>query len=103
MALIAATIGVPFGFLFAVLEKGLFVRADMLPEILEVQFGVLPGRRRRSAVAIVTTQIAAFASSLRASRIRPVDALREAQIERRGISWIRAVLGVGLAALAAGC
>ena len=45
------------------------------------------------AVAIVTTQVAAFASSLRASRIRPVDALREARIERRGISWIRAVLG----------
>ena len=100
ITLAASVVGVPFGFLAAVLEKGLFVRADMLPESLEVQFGVLPAIAG-VAVAIVTTQAAAFASSLRASRIRPVDALREARIERRGISWIRAVLGVGLAALAA--
>ena len=52
------------------------------------------------AVAVLTTQLAAFASGRRASRIRPTDALREASVQRRPVSWLRGL--TGLAALAAG-
>ena len=60
-----------------------------------------PARRRRLApalaglgAAIVTTQLAAFVSARRASRIRPTDALREATVQARPISWLRAVVGL---------
>ncbi len=50
--------------------------------------------------AVVTTQLASFASARRASRIRPTEALRDARADRRLISWPRGL--AGLAAVAGG-
>ena len=57
-------------------RAGPFTRAGMVPEGLHIVVGWLPFAAGLVA-AIVTTQLAAFASARRASRIRPTDALRE--------------------------
>ena len=72
-----AVVAAPIASLAARLEQGLFTRAGMLPEGLHIVVGWLPFVAGLG-IAIVTTQLAAFASARRASRIRPTDALREA-------------------------
>ncbi len=99
LALLAWTIAAPIGLLCAHLERGVFIRAGMVPEGLSLRVGWLPFACGLAA-AIVTTQLAAFASARRASRIRPIEALREAATDRRSVSWGRGL--AGLAALAAG-
>ena len=96
---LAFVIAAPIGLLVAHLEKGLFTRAGMVPVGLDLVVGWLPFAGGL-VVAIITTQCAAFASARRASRIRPTDALREATVQRRPVSWVRGL--VGLAALAGG-
>ena len=86
-------LALPLSVAAAFLEKGLFVRAGMIPSGLHVVVGWLPVLAGLGA-AIVTTQLAAFVSARRASRIRPTDALREATVQARPISWPRAVIGL---------
>jgi putative ABC transport system permease protein len=74
-------------------------RTGMVPEGLQIIIGWRPFAAGLVA-AVVTTQLAAFASARRASRIRPTDALRESSIRARPVSWVRAL--AGLAAVGGG-
>ena len=91
---VAFVFAAPIGLLVAHLERGLFIRAGMVPDGLHLVVGWLPVAGGLIA-AVITTQAAAFASARRASRIRPTDALREASVHRRPVSWIRGLAGVG--------
>ena len=93
ISVVAVLLSLPLSVLAAYLEKGLFVRAGMIPEGLHIVVGWLPLLAGLVA-AVATTQLAAFASARRASRIRPTDALREATVRRRPVSWLRAVAGL---------
>ena len=89
----------PISVFAARLEQGLFASVGVLPAGLHVVVGWLPFVAGLVA-AITTTQLAAFTSARRASRIRPTDALREAAVQQRSISMIRGL--AGLAFLAGG-
>ncbi len=93
ISVVAVLLALPVSLAAAFLEKGLFVRAGMIPSGLHVVVGWLPVLAGLGT-AIVTTQLAAFVSARRASRIRPTDALREANVQARPISWLRAVTGL---------
>ena len=95
---VAVLLAVPLSIVAAFLEKGLFVKAGMIPSGLHLVVGWLPLVAGLVA-AIVTTQLAAFVSARRASKIRPTDALREASVQRRPVTWLRAVAGVGALAV----
>jgi len=99
ISLVAFVVAAPIGVLVAHLEQGLFTRAGMIPAGLHLTMGWLP-LACGLAAAIITTQLAAFVSARRASRIRPTEALREATVQRRPVSWFRGL--AGLAVLAAG-
>ena len=99
VSLAAFALAAPLGVFAARFEQTQFVRADLLPEGIELVVGPLPFVVG-VVVAVVTTQLAAFASARRASRIRPTEALREASVRRRPISWLRGL--AGLAAVAGG-
>lgn len=51
-------------------------------------------------VGLVVTMGAALLPAIRATRVAPIEALRDASVERSGASWIRA--GIGIAVLALG-
>jgi len=87
------------GLAMAMGERRLFVAAGVLPPDSQLLVGWIPIAVGLVA-AVATTQLASFASGRRASRVRPIDALRESAIERRSITPVRAV--IGLAALAVG-
>src|SRR3954469_8252832 len=99
ISLLALLLSLPLCILAAFAERGLFVRAGMIPARLHIAVG-WPPFAGGLAAAIITTQLAAFVSARRASKIRPTDALREAAVQRRPLSWLRGVAGV--AALAGG-
>ncbi len=99
VAIAATVVAAPIAVLAAWLELGPFTRAGMVPEGLHLAIGWLPFVAGLG-IAIVTTQIAAFASARRAARIRPTDALREASVQRRPLTLLRGL--AGLAALAGG-
>jgi putative ABC transport system permease protein len=92
VSIAAAAAASPVGIVAARLEQTFFARAGVLPPGLHVVVGWLPFAGGLLA-AVVTTQLAAFASARRASRIRPTDALREVTIQRRPISLIKALAG----------
>ncbi len=97
ISLAAVALAAPISLLAARLEQGLFTRVDMLPAGLHIVIGWLPFAAGL-VVAVVTTQLAAFASARRASRIRPTDALRESTIQPRPVSLLRGLTGVAAAA-----
>ena len=99
VAIAATVVAAPIAVLAAWLELGPFTRAGMVPEGLHLAIGWLPFVAGLG-IAILTTQIAAFASARRAARIRPTDALREASVQRRPLTLLRGL--AGLAALAGG-
>src|SRR5262245_17770763 len=99
LAILAYAAGAPAGVAFAFAERSLFAKVHMLPGDLDVIVGWMPFAGALVA-ALVTTQLAAFASARRASRVRPVDALREASLQRRPLSRLRGL--AGLAALTGG-
>jgi putative ABC transport system permease protein len=102
-ALVIAVVGTILAFLLGLLladgERRLFIRVGLLPPDFRLVVGWIPVAIGLAA-AVVTTQLASFASARRAARIRPVDALREASVERRAVSRLRGI--AGLAALAVG-
>jgi putative ABC transport system permease protein len=99
IAVMATLLALPLSVVAAFLEKGLFVRAGMIPAGLHIVVGWLP-LLAGAVAAIATTQLAALVSSRRASKIRPTDALREASVQRRPLTFLRAT--AGLLALACG-
>jgi putative ABC transport system permease protein len=99
VSVVAVLLALPLSVVAAFLEKGLFVKAGMIPEGLHLVVGWLP-LLAGLVTAIATTQLAAFVSARRAAKIRPTDALREATVQRRPLSWARAL--AGLAVLAGG-
>lgn len=76
-----------------------FVTRGMVPASLTTRLSWLPPLVAASA-ALLIALVAAWITSLRASRIRPTAALAETAVERRGIGVIRTL--VGLVALAGG-
>ena len=101
IAVAGTILGSVLGFGMAMVERALFARAGVLPGDLPLVVGWVPVAVGLAA-AVVTTQLASFVSGRRAARVRPVDALREAAVEKRLISPLRAVAGfiallVGLA------
>ncbi|MFL5914466.1 MAG: FtsX-like permease family protein [Gaiellaceae bacterium] len=93
ISLVALLLSLPLCVLAAYAEKGLFVRAGMIPAGLHIVVGWPPLVGGLGA-AIITTQLAAFVSARRASKIRPTDALREATVQGRPLSRVRAAAGV---------
>jgi putative ABC transport system permease protein len=93
VSLLGAALAVPLGFAIAYEERALFVHAGMLAPGFQLAVGWIPAALG-TAVAVVATQVAAFASGRRASRIRPMDALREASVEQRPLTRLRALAGV---------
>ena len=99
VAVLAALVGGPLSLAFVGLERNLFARADIVPGDLNLVVGWVPFAAGL-VIAIVTTQLAAFVSARRASRINPTDTLREATVQPRPVSWLRGM--VGLAVLVGG-
>lgn len=86
------------GVLLALGERRVFIHTGVLPDDFRLVVGWVPVAVGLAA-AVVTTQLASFLSGRRASRIRPVDALREAAVEQRPLTRLRALLGFGTLAL----
>ena len=105
VAVVAALVGAVLGSALAPLLGNLLVRAEMepagftpRPSLLPVGAAVLTG--------IVVALLGAWSASRRAARVRPLEALREAAVDRRPMTvgrWILGGLavagGLGLAAL----
>jgi len=99
VALAGFAVAAPISVGAAHLLQGLFARVGMVPDGMQLRVGWLPFVAGL-AIALTTTQLAVFASARRASRIRPTDALREAAVQRRLVSWRKGL--VGAATLVAG-
>jgi putative ABC transport system permease protein len=104
-AVAGTLLAAPLGFLIAYAERRAFIAAGLLPGDFRLIVGWIPVAIGLAA-AVVTTQLASFVSGRRASRIEPVDALREAAVERRLLPPLRALCGfaavaIGLAVFAA--
>ena len=101
VAVVAGAAGVWAGLASAGWLRGQFVSQGFVPGSFVLHVSWLPPVVAVGAVMIVA-MLAAWIAGLRASRIRPVEALREAAVERRGrlADVVRASLG--LIALAGG-
>ncbi len=101
VAVAAGAAGVWAGLASAGWLRGQFVSQSFVPGSFVLHVSWLPPVVAVGAVMIVAV-VAGWMASLRASRIRPVEALREAAVERRGrlADVVRASLG--LVALAGG-
>ena len=95
IALAAGALGVWAGFASASWLRSQFVAQGFAPASFAVRYSWLPPVTAVGAVLVVAL-VAAWIAGLRASRIRPVEALREASVERRGgaASVVRIVLGL---------
>jgi putative ABC transport system permease protein len=93
VSLAAVAIASPISVFAARLLLDFSIRTGMVPEGLQIVIGWRPFAAGLTA-AIVTTQLAAFASARRAARIRPTDALRESAIRPRPVSLIRGLFGL---------
>lgn len=93
VALVGSILAIPLALLVATLERKAFIRGSFLPSDFRLLVSVLPFALGL-VVAIVTAQLAAFASGRRAARARPVDALREAAVEPRPMTRLRLLAGL---------
>ena len=80
VSLAAVAIASPISIFAARLLLDFSTRTGMVPEGLQIVIGWRPFAAGLVA-AVVTTQLAAFTSARRASRIRPTDALRESSVQ----------------------
>ena len=101
LAVVSTAVAAPASLLFVLGERWLFARSDLLPGSVALSIGWLPFAAGL-LVAIVTTQLAAFSSARRASRIHPTEALRESAIAPRRVGWLRCLAGVGFIAAGGG-
>jgi putative ABC transport system permease protein len=92
IAVVGTFLATLVGVVFAEIERRIFIRVGVLPPDFRLVFGWIPVTVGLVA-AIVTTQLASFVSGRRAARIRPVDALREAAVEQRPLTRLRAIFG----------
>ena len=99
LSVAGTAVAAPVAVLGAIAERSLLVRVGMLPSDFRLGIDTIPFLLGLVS-ALVTAQAAAFASGRRASRVRPVDALREAAVENRPVSRLRGI--AGLAALLLG-
>ncbi len=99
LGLLAAAAGVWPGLAGAGWLRGQYVSRGMVPDTFQTHFSWLPPTVA-AASAVLVALVAAWLASLRASRIRPTQALAETVVERGGLGIVRALLG--LIALAGG-
>jgi putative ABC transport system permease protein len=92
-AVVGTALAAPLGFLIAVAEQRLVTAAGLLPSDFHLVVGWMPPAVGLVG-AVVTTRIASFVSGRRASRIEPIDALREAAVDRRLLSRLRGLAGI---------
>ncbi len=92
-AVAGSVLAAPLGFLVALGERRVFVAAGLLPSDFGLIVDWIPVAVGLAA-AIATTQLASFVSGRRASRIHPVDALREATVDTRLLSRSRGLAGL---------
>ncbi|MFD5908131.1 ABC transporter permease [Streptomyces massasporeus] len=98
----AALLGVPGGIGVAALLHRLLVSGEVLPPSFPLAVGpVAPWAT--VGLAAVVAQLAAFAAARRASRVRPVEVLRESAAPAPGLGWRRVLLGVCVLAGAGAC
>ncbi|MCX3286216.1 FtsX-like permease family protein [Streptomyces sp. NEAU-H22] len=98
----AALLGVPGGIGVATLLHRILVRGEVLPPSLPLAVGpVAPWATVGLAAAVA--QLAAFAAARRASRVRPVEVLRESAAPTPRLGWRRVLLGVCVLAGAGAC
>lgn len=95
IAVAAGALGVWAGLASASWLRSQFVSQGFVPASFTVRYSWLPPVVAAGAVLVVAV-LAAWIAGLRASRIRPVEALREASVERRGgiASAVRILLGL---------
>lgn len=101
----AAVVGAAAGAAFTPAFGWLLVRGELEPSSFEARITVLPVAAA-IAMGLVTAVLGAWAASRRSARVRPVEALREAAVDRRAMTAMRwgsgilfAAAGVGGAAL----
>ncbi|WP_435280672.1 FtsX-like permease family protein [Streptomyces koelreuteriae] len=98
----AALLGVPGGVGVAVLLHRVLVDGEVLPGSFALSVGpVAPWAT--VGLAAVVAQLAAFAAARRASRVRPVEVLRESAAPAPRLGRRRVLLGMGVFAGAGGC
>ena len=95
LAVVATAIGAPIGVMVASVQQRVFVSAELLTDGVPRTVSPLP-IVAAFLLAVVTTQLAAFASSRRAGRIHPTEALRESAVPTLKLSRGRAVAGLAL-------
>ncbi|MBD2817467.1 ABC transporter permease [Streptomyces parvulus] len=90
---VAALVGVPGGIGVALALHGVLVDGEVLPPSFTLSVGpVAPWLTVVLAAAVA--QVASFAAARRASRVRPVEVLREAAAPAPRAGWGRVLLGV---------
>jgi putative ABC transport system permease protein len=99
LAVLAGLSGVWAGFAGVRWLRDQFVHRGITPGSFTVHVSWLPPLVAAGSALVIAVG-AAWVASLRASRIRPTEALVESVVERRGGGWLRGLLG--LAALAGG-
>ncbi len=99
LGVLASAAGVWPGLLGAQWLRDQFVSRGMAPDTFTTHLSWLPPLVAAAASVLIAI-VAAWIAGLRTSRIRPTEALTESTVERRGIGFIRAILG--LIALAGG-
>jgi putative ABC transport system permease protein len=93
LGIVAAAAGIVPGLAAARWLRDQFVTHGMVPDSLHTVTSWLPPLVAGSS-AVLVAALAAWIASLRASRVRPNEALMETSVERNGIGVIRPVLGV---------
>jgi len=95
VTLAAALVGVPAGIGTALLLHRVLVAGEVLPPSFRLSLGpVAPGVT--VALAVAVAQLASFAAARRASRVRPVEVLRESAAPTRRTGWLRILIGVSV-------
>ncbi len=98
----AALLGVPGGIGVAMLLHRVLVEGEVLPGSFALAVGpVAPWAT--PVLAAVVAQLAAFTAARRASRVRPVEVLRESAAPVPKLGRRRVLLGVGVFVGAGGC
>ncbi|MGC9497568.1 ABC transporter permease [Streptomyces sp. WG7] len=98
----AALVGVPGGIGVALLLHRVLVDGEVLPPSFDLSVGpVAPWLT--VVLAAVVAQFASFAAARRASRVRPVEVLRESAAPEPRTGWRRVLLGVCVLAGAGVC
>lgn len=98
VALAAAGIGTPLGYLFARVLKALFGHAGALPPGFALHDGWIPAVVGIGA-AVLTTQIAALAAAFRAAKVKPTEVFGATPGKRRIVvpvlRWLLGLAGIG--------